>query len=85
MRRYISQKAGAAGAGGAPAAAEKILQGLGVGMISVLLPGAIIVFTILTTYWIGGEYGVALSAVGMLSTLGVTLVGRPPVQVEERA
>jgi len=72
VRRYISQKAGATGAGGA-AAAERILQGLGVGTISVFLPGAIIVFTILTTYWIGGEYGIALSAVGMLSTLGVTL------------
>merc|ERR1712160_200307 len=35
--------------------------------------GLIIVTTILSCYALSGDYGVAMAAVGMLSTLGVTL------------
>jgi H(+)-translocating pyrophosphatase len=53
--------------------ATVIIQGLGVGMISTLPPTLIIVATILATYSLNDTYGVAISAVGMLSTLGITL------------
>ena len=60
-------------AGSAGGAATVIIQGLGIGMISVFPPTIVIVLTILSTFVIGGLYGIAISAVGMLSTLGVTL------------
>jgi len=60
-------------AGSAGGAATVIIQGLGIGMISVLPPAVVIVITILACYAIGDLYGIAISAVGMLSTLGVTL------------
>eukprot|EP01006_Ploeotia_vitrea_P040888 TRINITY_DN66469_c9_g10_i1.p1 TRINITY_DN66469_c9_g10~~TRINITY_DN66469_c9_g10_i1.p1 ORF type:complete len:835 (+),score=497.13 TRINITY_DN66469_c9_g10_i1:60-2564(+) len=56
--------------------ATVMIQGLGVGMLSTVPPVIFIVATILGTYYISaphGVYGVAVSAVGMLSTLGVTL------------
>jgi K(+)-stimulated pyrophosphate-energized sodium pump len=53
--------------------ATVIIQGLGVGMISTVFPVIIIVATILGCNALSGEYGIALAAVGMLSTLGVTL------------
>lgn len=53
--------------------ATVIIQGLGVGMISTLPPILLIVATILATFSLSGPYGVALSAVGMLSTLAITL------------
>ena len=53
--------------------ATVIIQGLGVGMISCLPPTLVIVATILATFSLSGTYGVAISAVGMLSTLGITL------------
>jgi K(+)-stimulated pyrophosphate-energized sodium pump len=54
--------------------ATVIIQGLGVGMISTVFPVLIIVATILGCDALSGEYGIAMAAVGMLSTLGVTLV-----------
>ena len=42
-------------------------------MISTVLPVLILVGTILGCNALSGQYGIALSAVGMLSTLGVTL------------
>ena len=60
-------------AGSAGGAATVIIQGLGIGMVSVFPPAMIIVVTILACYGIGDLYGIAISAVGMLSTLGVTL------------
>jgi len=53
--------------------ATVIIQGLGIGMISTVGPVLILVATILGCNALSGEYGIAMSAVGMLSTLGVTL------------
>jgi inorganic pyrophosphatase len=58
---------------GATGPATVIIQGLGVGMISTVGPIFVIVVTILSCNSLGGEYGVAIAAVGMLSTLAVTL------------
>ncbi|KAL7543864.1 hypothetical protein ACHAXR_013233 [Thalassiosira sp. AJA248-18] len=51
--------------------ATVIIQGLGIGMISCVAPVLVIVGTILGCNALSGDY--AMSAVGMLSTLGVTL------------
>jgi Na+/H+-translocating membrane pyrophosphatase len=53
--------------------ATVIIQGLGVGMISVVGPVLVIVVSILACDSLAGGYGIAMSAVGMLSTLGITL------------
>jgi len=53
--------------------ATVIIQGLGVGMLSCLPPVLIIVVCIVACNTLGGGYGIAIAAVGMLSTLGVTL------------
>ena len=53
--------------------ATVIIQGLGIGMISTLFPTIIIVATILGCNGLASEYGISMAAVGMLSTLGVTL------------
>lgn len=54
-------------------AATNIITGLGVGMLSTLLPILLICFAIFASYYLGGLYCVALSAVGMLITLGIEL------------
>jgi K(+)-stimulated pyrophosphate-energized sodium pump len=53
--------------------ATVIIQGIGIGMISTVFPVLIIVATILGCNALAEEYGIAMAAVGMLSTLGVTL------------
>ncbi|CAE7682832.1 hppA1, partial [Symbiodinium microadriaticum] len=53
--------------------ATVIIQGLGVGMISCVGPIFVIVVTIILCNALAGEYGIAIAAVGMLSTLAVTL------------
>ena len=53
--------------------ATNIIHGLATGMESVALPVVFICAAIWTAYEFGGIYGVAMSAVGMLSTLGITL------------
>lgn len=53
--------------------ATVVIQGLGVGMISVVVPTVSIAVAILACDALAGLYGIALAAVGMLSTLGVTL------------
>lgn len=62
-----------------------IIGGLGLGMLSTVLPIVIVGACILIAYFVsagslteasgasGGLYGIALAAVGMLSTLGITL------------
>mmetsp|Transcript_38024 Transcript_38024/g.116853 ORF Transcript_38024/g.116853 Transcript_38024/m.116853 type:complete len:913 (+) Transcript_38024:40-2778(+) len=53
--------------------ATVVIQGLGVGMISCVPPTLVLSVAIVSTSALGGAYGVAISAVGMLSTLGITL------------
>jgi len=50
-----------------------IIQGLSVGMYSTVIPVLAVCATILVSYYFSGLYGIAIAAVGMLSTLGVTL------------
>ena len=53
--------------------ATVVIAGLGLGMISTLFPAVVVVVAMWITYSLAGVYGVALSAIGMLSTLGITL------------
>jgi len=53
--------------------ATVIIQGLGIGMLSTFPTVFLIVLTILGCNALAGQYGIALAAVGMLSTLGITL------------
>lgn len=50
-----------------------VIRGLALGMMSTLAPVIIVVIVTLLATWQGGLYGVAVAAVGMLSTLGITL------------
>ena len=58
-----------------------IISGLSIGMISTLIPIVIVAVCVLAAYFVSGGannasmglYGIALAAVGMLSTLGITL------------
>ena len=53
--------------------ATTIISGLSVGMRSTMLPLFFIAVGILCSYHFCGLYGIALSAVGMLSTAGITI------------
>jgi len=50
-----------------------IIQGLGIGMMSTITPVILLIVTILACEELAGTYGVGIAAVGMLSTLGITL------------
>jgi len=61
--------------------APTVLEGIAVGMLSTIVPVVTVVITVLLAYGLSGGfkdinmglYGVGFSAVGMLSTLGITL------------
>lgn len=53
--------------------APVIIQGMGVGMLSTVVPVIVIVLAVLSCVTLSGLYGVAIAGVGMLSTLGITL------------
>lgn len=53
--------------------ATNIISGISVGMRSTAVPILFIVFGVLVSHAIFGMYGIALAAVGMLSTTGMTI------------
>jgi K(+)-stimulated pyrophosphate-energized sodium pump len=61
--------------------ATVIISGMSVGMLSTAIPVIVVGAAVMTSYYVAGGsanpnlglYGVAISAVGMLSTLGITL------------
>ncbi|MCL0060994.1 sodium-translocating pyrophosphatase [Dehalococcoidia bacterium] len=50
-----------------------IIRGFSTGMLSTVAPALFVVIAVLAAYEFAGLYGVAITAVGMLSTLGITL------------
>ena len=53
--------------------ATVIVEGIATGMGSTAIPILLLVAAIGSTNWIGGLYGISLAAVGMLSTLAISL------------
>lgn len=53
--------------------ATAIISGLAVGMISTVVPVLVVSAAILTSYNLAGLFGIAIAAIGMLASLGITL------------
>ncbi|CAI8006444.1 Putative K(+)-stimulated pyrophosphate-energized sodium pump [Geodia barretti] len=53
--------------------ATTIIAGMSLGMLSTLIPVLTVIGATLAAFFLSGLYGIGLSAVGMLSTLGITL------------
>ncbi|MFO7998252.1 MAG: sodium-translocating pyrophosphatase [Bacteroidales bacterium] len=53
--------------------ATNIISGLGIGMLSTIIPIITIATTIVLVFHLSGLYGIAIAAVGMLSNLGIQL------------
>ncbi len=67
--KYVKKIAQQSGTG----PATTIISGLGVGMLSTVAPVLCIAVAILVAYKFAGLYGIALAAVGMLATTGMTV------------
>ncbi|MFC1965668.1 sodium-translocating pyrophosphatase [Chloroflexota bacterium] len=50
-----------------------IIKGFGTAMLSTLFPVLLVSVAIMVSYQVAGLYGIAIAALGMLSTLGITL------------
>ncbi len=54
-------------------AGTNLITGMAMGMLSTIIPIITVSAAIMIAYYLSGLYGIAIAAVGMLSTLGMTL------------
>ena len=54
-------------------AGTNLITGMAVGMVSTVIPIISVAAAMIISYYLSGLYGIAIAAVGMLSTLGMTL------------